>query len=401
MAALSAATPSFNTVVDKPSQVFSPANAAAAAARAGHGQRSTVQSNSGGSSSNVAEPSPTAATGAADGVSASIPSQLPSEETISPSNVQSEISVDISSSHHSRQPQKSGEDASAVVNGPHSSSSQSNAGQAVEQPPCNAAAAAAGSMTALLQQLQEQPDNAALIAVTRNALEMYAGRLDPNNASGRLSNPRQSGHKDSAETTAAAVQGLAAELSAHSTPHSLASLAKACYSREVQNPLLAAAVADAVAAVAAQLGPQEVYGVLRMLVEHLGTEEQGRGDSQDGAGFWAMIKGFRALAEGMIRTAAALHPRQLTEAVQLLGQHKYDDPYGLWMIARDASERLQEFEPADVVILLDAVAGMCVADDALCERVAAVVGSSKASYSQQQLQAIETALKRMGCTHKL
>lgn len=196
-----------------------------------------------------------------------------------------------------------------------------------------------------------------------------------------------------------AVTQLAATVTQHSSPQSLAALAKACYSREVQNPVLAASLAEAVAAVAAQLGPQEVYGVLRLLVEHLWSE------ADDPVGFKTMDNGFRVLAEGMIRCSDALRPVQLAEAVQLLGLHGYDDAFGLWMIAKEAAARLTEFGPAkeggSVVQLLDAIANMCVADDSMTADVAAAVAARKREYSQAQLAAIATALQRMGCTLEL
>lgn len=191
------------------------------------------------------------------------------------------------------------------------------------------------------------------------------------------------------------VPQLAETLSNHSSPQSLAALAKACYSRELQNPVLAASLAEAVAAVAAQLGPQEVYGVLRLLVEHLS-------EADDAAGLRTMDKGFRVLAEAMIRCSEALKPVQLAEAVELLGLHGYGDAFGLWMIAKEAAARLTEFDPVkeggSVVQLLNAIAGMCVADDAMSADVAAAVCVRKAEYSEAQLAAIAAALQRMGCT---
>jgi hypothetical protein len=240
-------------------------------------------------------------------------------------------------------------------------------------------------MGLFLGQLQEQPRNAALVATARNSVEQYTNQL--------ISTP------GSSSSTQQLVAQLAATILQYSSPQSLAALAKACYSREIQNPVLAASLAQAVAAVAAQLGPQEVYGVLRLLVEHLGLE------AEDPVGFSTMDRGFRVLAEAMIRCSEALRPEQLAEAVQLLGVHGYDDAFGLWMIAKEAAARLVEFDPVkeggSVVILLDAVAGMHVADDAMTSDVAAAVASRKSEYSQQQLASIAAALQRMGYTSGL
>jgi hypothetical protein len=251
------------------------------------------------------------------------------------------------------------------------------------QAPRNASAAAADMMGLFLAQLQQQPNNAALVAAARNAVEQYASQF-VSSAAGAA-----------ASSTGQLVAQLAAAIAQHSTPQSLAALAKACYSREVQHPVLAASLAETVAAVAAQLGPQEVYGVVRLLVEHLGPE------AEDPVGFRTMDKGFRVLAEAMIRCSEALRPVQLAEAVQLLGLHGYDDAFGLWLIAKEAAARLTEFDPvkegASVAQLLDAIAGMCVADEAMTADVAAAVGARRGEYSSSQLAAIAAALERMGC----
>eukprot|EP00775_Hariotina_reticulata_P002933 gene2933-3219_t len=76
-------------------------------------------------------------------------------------------------------------------------------------------------------------------------------------------------------------------------------------------------------------------------------------------------EGFQVLAEGMITFSEALSPVQLAEAVQLLQHHRYSDPYGLWMLAKQAAKRLQDFRPSEVIAVLDAVAEMCVADESL------------------------------------
>jgi hypothetical protein len=241
-------------------------------------------------------------------------------------------------------------------------------------------------MSLFLGQLQEQPRNAALVAIARNSVEQYTNQL--------LSTAGSSG--SGSGSTQQVVTQLAETISQSSSPQSLAALAKACYSREIQNPVLAASLAQAVAAVAAQLGPQEVYGVLRLLVEHLGSE------AEDPVGFSTMDRGFRVLAEAMIRCSEALKPVQLADAVQLLGVHGYDDAFGLWMIAKEAAARVIEFDPVkeggSVVILLDAIAGMHVADDVMTSDVAAAVAARKGEYSQQQLASIAAALQRMGCT---
>jgi hypothetical protein len=247
-------------------------------------------------------------------------------------------------------------------------------------------------MGLFLGQLQEQPGNAALVAAARNAVEQYTNQLLG------LANSTSSSSSSGGSNAQKLVTELAATVSSHSSPQSLAALAKACYSREFQNPVLAASLAQAVAAVAAQLGPQEVYGVLRLLVEHL-SEADGQ------VGFRTMDKGFRVLVEAMIRCSEALKPVQLAEAVELLGAHGYDDAFGLWMIAKEAAARLTEFDPVkeggSVVQLLNAIAGMCVADDSMTSDVAVAVGLRKGDYSQGQLTAIAAALQRMGCSAEL
>lgn len=283
------------------------------------------------------------------------------------------------------------EDAEAEA-GPTAASEASAADDQVPQTftgwhaPRSAASAAADSMGLFLGQLQQQPSNAALVAAARNVVEQYTKQVLASAGAGQFG---------SSSSMQQLVSQLAETLSSHSSPQSLAALAKACYSRELQNPVLAASLAEAVAVVAAQLGPQEVYGVLRLLVEHLS-------EAEDPAGFRTMDKGFRVLAEAMIRCSEALKPVQLAEAVELLGLHGYDDAFGLWMIAKEAAARLTEFDPAkeggSVVQLLNAIAGMCVADDAMSSDVAAAVCARKAEYSEAQLTAIAAALQRMGCT---
>jgi 16S rRNA G966 N2-methylase RsmD len=51
-----------------------------------------------------------------------------------------------------------------------------------------------------------------------------------------------------------------------------------------------------------------------------------------------------------------------------------------------------------MVLLLDAVAGMCVADDALCRGVAEAVAAKRAGYSAAQLAEVVRSLQRMGFT---
>ncbi|WIA18272.1 hypothetical protein OEZ85_009739 [Tetradesmus obliquus] len=87
---------------------------------------------------------------------------------------------------------------------------------------------------------------------------------------------------------------------------------------------------------------------------------------------------------------------QLAEAVALLARHQYDDAWGLWLISKEAADRLAEFEPCDMVLLLEAVAGMCVADDALCRGVAEAVAAKRGAYSAAQLAEVGSALQRMG-----
>jgi hypothetical protein len=225
---------------------------------------------------------------------------------------------------------------------------------------------------------------------------------------------------------------LAGELARHSSPASLAVLAKACFSRELLDPLLAAALAEAVAGAAPALGPQEVHGVLRLLVEHLGGGGSGAaGASEDGGGRGgaatalqhappsaaaaaaaaaaaptpappqALSKAFRVLAEGMLRCSAALTPVQLAEAVALLGRHGYDDAFGLFLLAKEAAARLPEFQPPReaswVVVLLRGIAGMRVADEGMAGDAAAAVAARRGEYSGEQLAAINAALSRMGC----
>lgn len=68
----------------------------------------------------------------------------------------------------------------------------------------------------------------------------------------------------------------------------------------------------------------------------------------------------------------------------------------LWLISKEAADRLAEFEPCDMVLLLEAVAGMCVADDALCRGVAEAVAAKRGAYSAAQLAEVGSALQRMG-----
>jgi hypothetical protein len=70
----------------------------------------------------------------------------------------------------------------------------------------------------------------------------------------------------------------------------------------------------------------------------------------------------------------------------------------LWLISKEAADRLAEFEPCDMVLLLDAVAGMCVADDALCRGVAEAVAAKRDAYSGPQLAEVGRSLQRMGYT---
>jgi hypothetical protein len=49
-----------------------------------------------------------------------------------------------------------------------------------------------------------------------------------------------------------------------------------------------------------------------------------------------------------------------------------------------------------MVLLLEAVAGMCVADNALCRGVAEAVAAKRSAYSAAQLAEVGSALQRMG-----
>jgi hypothetical protein len=248
----------------------------------------------------------------------------------------------------------SADDAKASIN--EAAAPAAVAGMFVEepqQPPRNAAAAAADSLTALLQQLQEQPDNAALLAVARNSLELHVKSLLNSNSS-TSSSWHTTGTRGWVSSAAAAataartaalqetVADLASRIQTVSSPASIAALATACYSREVQSPVLAAAMSEAVAAVAPQLGPQEVYRVLRLLVEHLGdagADGYSSVSNSDVTGHaaagWArgdagktLRKGFTVLAQALIGCCGALAPMQLAEAVALLARHQYDDAWG-------------------------------------------------------------------------
>jgi hypothetical protein len=229
-----------------------------------------------------------------------------------------------------------------------------------EKPLRNAAAAAADSLTALLLQLQEQPDNAALLAVARNSLELHVRGLMTNTHTSESSSSRlnsgswqsftssrgwgsaaaaaASASAAAAASRTAALQEAAADLAFRiqtaSSPASIAALATACYSREVQSPVLAAAMSEAVASVAPQLGPQEVYRVLRLLVEHLGqpnvtnSVSNGDGLAAGGEAGTTLRRGFQVLAQALIGCCSALAPMQLAEAVALLARHQYDDAWG-------------------------------------------------------------------------
>jgi hypothetical protein len=100
-------------------------------------------------------------------------------------------------------------------------------------------------------------------------------------------------------------------------------------------------MSEAVAAVAPQLGPQQVYRVLRLLVEHLGDADAGSysSDAANAAGLaaagWSraeagstLCRGFQMLAQALIGCCSALAPMQLAEAVALLARHQYDDAWG-------------------------------------------------------------------------
>lgn len=259
-------------------------------------------------------------------------------------------------------------------------------------PPVSAAAAAqaaAAALDALLLQLRDAPDSPAVAALARNALEAAARRLEADKALAAADTPVP------LLDVAQPAQQLAAVVVAASSPRSVAVLARACYAREMLSPLLAAAMADAVSAVAHQLEPTEVYGVLRLLAEHRGGDAS---DMPPDGNRNALERAFLQLAESLLRCSRGLAPVQLAEAVHLLWTQRYLDPYGLWMIAKEAAARLQEFEPCDVVLLLEAVAGMCVADDTLCEDAVAAVRASRERYSDQQLSSVRAALARIGYT---
>jgi hypothetical protein len=260
----------------------------------------------------------------------------------------------------------------------------------VQQPPRNAAEASLDMLRAVLQQLQQQTDNPAVIALARKALEAHVQRNCESFASSSFIDTCKGGLICQDGAAAALCQVLLES----SSPQSLAVVAKACFSREQQQPVLAAAMAAAVATVAQKLGPQQVYGVLRLLAEHLQVGHLGNDEGDELA--MAMQKGFQVLAEGMITCSEVLSPVQLAEAVQLLQHHRYSDPYGLWMLAKQAARRLQEFRPSEVTAVLDAIADMCVADESLCQDVAVVVLANKEVFNGQQLQQVQAALQRMG-----
>jgi hypothetical protein len=263
------------------------------------------------------------------------------------------------------------------------------------QPPLSAAAAAASSLGLFLTQLRAQPGNAAAVAAARRALEQHGQALVCQAAAGGSS-------------SSSMARQLADDVAACSSPASLAALAKACFSREVLDPLLAAALAEAVAGAAPQLGPHEVHGVLRLLVEHRSGGAEAAAEQDDaagGGGLRALDRAFEVLAEAMIRCSAALQPVQLAEAVALLGVHGYDDALGLFLLAKEAAARLGEFEPRRegswVVVLLDAIAGMHVADEVMAADVVSAVSARREAYTPAQLAAIDAVLRRMGATDGL
>lgn len=269
-----------------------------------------------------------------------------------------------------------------------------------QQPPRSAADAAADVVWLLLEQLQGQPGNTAAVALARSALEAHARRA-VDAAAAAAASARSSSW---GAAPPCVVTSLAAQLREHSSPASLAALARAVYSRQLQQvPALSAALAEAVAAAAHQLGAAELHSVLRLLVEHLPSSSGGGGgDAADGdAGAAAMRRAFTALAQGMIGASSSLGPVQLAEAVVLLARHRYDDAYGLWMLAKAAAERMRQFAPGDSVALLRAVADMHVADDSMCAAVAAAVADVRGAYSDAQLADVAAALKRMGYEHEL
>lgn len=378
------------------------ARAAAAPAAAGSNQRvqtkvppaaaSNVQQAAATTAARAAAPSTAAAAAAPGASTAAEPSKLARPAAACAAAVALPAEEPTADDSSTVVPSSSSSSSGAGPNSAAAAAADAQGAQVGWHAPRSAAAAAADSMGLFLGQLQEQPRNAALVAAARNAVEQYTNQFIAS------AGATQSSSSSSQTDTQQLVSQLAATVASHSSPQSLAALAKACFSREVQNPVLAASLAEAVAAVAAQLGPQEVYGVLRLLVEHLP-------EAEDPVGFRTLDKGFRVLAEAMIRCSEALKPVQLAEAVELLGVHKYDDAFGLWMIAKEAAACLTEFDPVkeggSVVQLLNAIAGMCVADDSMSSDVAAAVSARKAEYSEEQLAAIAAALQRMGCTVEL
>ncbi|GBF92243.1 hypothetical protein Rsub_05326 [Raphidocelis subcapitata] len=225
------------------------------------------------------------------------------------------------------------------------------------------AAAAGEVLTAALSRLRDRPADAAAAAAARNALEARARRL-----------PRGAGPEE--------VAPLAAQLLGGCSPPGLAALARATYGREVQDSRVCAAVAAALAGAARQLGPHELHSALRLMAAH----------EHD-----TVRTGLVALAEALVRESGGLSAMQLSEVVALLRDMAFDDAWGLYLITKEASRRLQEFGPEDLARLVVAVADMHVGDSELGESAAAAAAARRGEYSSDQLGAVRDALRRMGC----
>jgi hypothetical protein len=249
----------------------------------------------------------------------------------------------------------------------------------ITQPAAQAAPADPLSrLAAALGALQAAPSSRTAVAAARNALERLAAS---DSTSSTSSSSSSEGRLDGGNPTPDELAGLIS--SRLTSPAGLVALARACYGREEVAPGLAAALAAVLAGAAGSLSPEQLHAVLRLMAAHP-AQHTGRG--------------LRALAEALVDQGEALSPLALSESVQLLQAMGFDDAWGLYLITKEAAQRLWEFTPGDLVGLVRAMADMAVGDASLAAEVAEVVaaGAAEGRYTPELLQEVQEALGRMG-----